>query len=161
MTVMHVRMAVSNDSDATPWIVDSREQLIEVEGRGRSGPVFVNGDRATLPVVQIARRDQRVFELYYPLPEGTTTADDLASFQLLWQVRTGQRLVGQRTSFDRTSLEPAYDVYGFGPYWWGDPFWYSGYGFTLVNNDRPSVIRNQPRVIASRQSRGSYVGRMP
>lgn len=157
---IHVRMTVGNDSDDRTWAVDTREQLLEIRGEGRSQPIFVNSDRDSIPIIQIARREQRVLDLYYPLPSTMSEADDLPGFDLLWQVDTGDRPVAQRTAFTRVSTEPrpTYHVAtvfhaGWGPYWWYDPF----YTRNVFIHHRPILIRDPGRVVVVRQPRGHFM----
>lgn len=131
---LHVRAIVTNDGDATPWTLDTTQQLVEIPGEGRSQPIFVNSDVGTLPSVTIAQRERRVLDLYYALPDTMRQASDLPRFDLLWQVNTGTREVASRTAFERVDREPevaettatatAWPLWaGWGPYWWYDPFY--------------------------------------
>lgn len=152
---LHLRVVVNNDSDDTPWTVDTRQQLIEIRGAGRAAPLFANTDRDTLPILTIPRRDQRTLDLFYPLPAGIDDADDLAGFDLLWQVETGARVVAQRTPFGRMEIEPLPTTgpyyAGWGPYWWHDPF----YSHHVWLHHRPIVIReNRPVVVRRHPARG-------
>lgn len=147
---LHVRLTVGNDVGAGPFTVDTREQLLEIRGQGRSRPIFVNTDRASLPIIEIPRREQRVLDLYYPLPATIDDAEDLGQFDLLWQVDTGARTVAERTPFGRIEVEPealdASSLYaGWGAYWWYDPF-YPRHSFpyrqpVIVRGPGPVVVR--------------------
>lgn len=123
---LHVRIAIANEGDDTPWTLDIREQLVEVPGVGRSQPQFANAAVQTLPSITVPRRERRVVDLYYPVPPGVKDADDLVGFDFLWQVTTPKRTVSGRTHIDRReAVERATTVYvtSWGPYWWYDP-WY-------------------------------------
>ncbi|MBA3540531.1 MAG: hypothetical protein H0T79_13055 [Deltaproteobacteria bacterium] len=147
LDVIHIRLTIHNDSDRRPWVVDTREQLLEIPGEGRSRPIFVNSDRDSMPTISIGARDKRVIDLYYPLPSTVTRESELTRFELLWQVQTGDRMIAQRTAFDRATLEaePSYGLYaGWGPYWWHDPFYSSQFGFV---HHRPISIHSPSRVI--------------
>jgi hypothetical protein len=128
--VAHVRMIVSNESDATPWTIDSRKQMLEIAGEGRSRAIYVNSDRDSLPVLSIAQRERRVLDFYFPLPSTVHSDAGLRRFDVLWDVDTGSRAVASRTSFDRVAEQSQYayaEPYsafwpGYGPYWWYDPF---------------------------------------
>jgi hypothetical protein len=134
--VAHVRMIVSNESDATPWTIDSRKQMLEIAGEGRSRAIYVNSDRDSLPVVSVAQRERRVLDFYFPLPTTIHNDSGLRRFDMLWEVDTSSRAVASRTSFDRVAEQPRYayaEPYspfwvGYGPYWWYDPF-YPGFVF--------------------------------
>jgi hypothetical protein len=130
MHVLHARMVVANNSDAAPWSVDTREQFAWIPGEGKSRPAFVNSDDHGAPVLMVAQSQQRMIDLYYPLPVNVKSEDKLAGFDLLWQVTTGRRVVAERTPFERLQIEPVYATgydysfaLGWGPYWWYDPFW--------------------------------------
>lgn len=129
---LHVRAIVHNDGDATPWTMDTSQQLVEIPGEGKSRAIFVNADVNTLPNVTIARGERRVVDMYFPLPDTMHKASQLPRFDLLWQVHTGARVVASRTSFERVDREPDTEVVatagwplwaGWGPYWWYDPFY--------------------------------------
>jgi hypothetical protein len=125
---LHVRMAVDNEGDDTPWTVDIRDQLVEIPNVGRSAPLSARADLQTLPTITIGRREKRTIDLYYPLPPGVREPEELSGFDLLWQVRTAQRPISGRTRIDRFEAPEDYStnmmVYGgWGPYWWYDPFY--------------------------------------
>jgi len=124
---LHVRMAVDNEGDDTPWTVDIREQLVEIPGVGRSAPQFANAGVQTLPSVTVPRRERRVLDLYYPLPAGVHDADDLSAFDFLWKVATPTGDETGRTHINRIEGEErAYaNVYvtTWSPYWWYDPIY--------------------------------------
>lgn len=123
---LHVRMAIDNQGDDTPWTIDVREQLVEVPGVGRSQPQFANAGVQTLPTLDIPRRERRVIDLYYPVPPSVHDADDLGGFDFMWQVTTPKRTVSARTRIDRREVAdpPAHvHVSAWAPYWWYDP-WY-------------------------------------
>lgn len=129
--VVHVRMIVSNESDAMPWTIDSRKQTLEIAGEGRSRAIYVNSDRDSLPVLTVGQRDRRVLDFYFPLPSTVHDGAGLRRFDMLWEVDTSSRAVASRTSFDRIAEQPQYayaEPYapfwvGYGPYWWYDPFY--------------------------------------
>jgi hypothetical protein len=151
-SVMHVRMIVANNRDDSPWTIDTREIVATVAGEGGSRPAFVNTDAGAPPIVQVSRGEQRIIDLYYPLPEVMSTEDRLPSFDVRWQVQTSGGAIAQRTPFEREPVEAAYaygapgyypgaypyaygygyyDVgfaLGYGPHWWYDP-WYPRYAF--------------------------------
>jgi hypothetical protein len=139
---LHVRIVADNLSGEVPWTIDTREQLVEIAGEGRSRAIFVNTDLQAPPLVTVEPRQRRVLDLYFPLPSTVSGATDLAEFDLLWQVRAGDRVVAQRSTFARFSTEPEYGSYGYSygygyfggpyagwaPYWWHDPsYWHGGF----------------------------------
>lgn len=125
---LHVRLIVTNDGDDQPWRLDTRQQLVEIPGEGRSAPMFVNSDARDLPMVDIARHERRTIDLYYPLPRTMTDIAHLPRFEVLWQVTTPAREVASRTHFDRVQQDRVayYDDGGwplwgaYGTYWWHD-----------------------------------------
>ncbi len=146
LPALHVRMTVDNQGDARGWVIDTREQLIEIPDEGRGRAMFVNSDVARTPIVTAGLRERRTLDLYFPVPAGVRDADDLASFELLWKVHTGQRPIEQRTGFQRIEREylgtsTAKLESGGGPYWWYDPAYH-----THLYVNRPLVIiRDRPR----------------
>jgi hypothetical protein len=148
--VVHVRMIVANESDATPWTVDSRKQTLEIAGEGQSRALYVNSDRDSLPVVSVGQRERRVLDFYFPLPSTIRDDAQLRRFDMLWEVDTSARGVASRTSFDRVAEQPQYayaEPYspfwvGYGPYWWYDPF----YPSVVFVHARPFAIRHPGRV---------------
>jgi hypothetical protein len=139
---LHVRMVVENNGD-DPWTVDTREQLITIPGEGQSRPLYANTASDDLPIVQVDPRGQRTLDLFYPLPPDMQGPGKIPEFDLLWSVRTPERLVTERTPFDRLQVEPqvASVDWGFGygpmwgPAWWYDP-WYGRATFV----HRPVII---------------------
>jgi hypothetical protein len=124
---LHVRMAIDNEGDDTPWTLDIRDQQVEIPGIGRSQPQFANAGVQTLPTITVPRRERRVLDLYFPVPPNVHDADDLVGFDFLWQVTTPKRVVSSRTHIDRLEAAERADstvyVTSWGPYWWYDP-WY-------------------------------------
>lgn len=124
---LFVRMIVTNNSDETAWTLDTRQQFAIIGGQKQS-PAFVNTAKPSESVLQIARGEKRLVDLYYRLPPKVEGDDQIPQFDFAWNVQTSTRAVADRTSFDRMSVEPAYDGYyayhpGWGPYWWHDPYW--------------------------------------
>jgi hypothetical protein len=153
---LHVRMIVTNDGDDTPWTLDTTQQLVALPGEGQSRAMYVNSDVGTLPNVTIAKRERRVLDFYFPLPDTARDPAHLPRFELLWQVNTPVRTVASRTSFERVEQEPevAYEAVpatwplwvGWGPYWWYDPF----YPRVVFLHTRPYVIRGSGPVVVGR-----------
>lgn len=157
--MLEVRMTVSNDSGAGPWTVDTREQLLEIPGAGPSRAAAMNSDQQGGPVLTVPPGQKRTLDLYYPLPPSMPTADKLApSFDLMWRVQTPERLVAQRTPFDKQRIEPAAqpmyaDVgLGWGPYWWYDPF-YPGLAFyptpLILHPAHPVHVHGRPHPVTN------------
>ena len=132
---LHVRMALDNEGDDTPWTLDVRDQQVEIPGLGRSQPQFANAGVQTLPTITVPRRERRVIDLYYPVPPNVHDAEDLVGFDLLWQVTTPKRVVANRTHIDRLEAveRVASTVYvtSWGPYWWYDP-WYPHVAYRTI-----------------------------
>ena len=152
--MLSVRLVVANNDGESNWVVDTREQRMIVRGLGESRPAFVNTERQDPPLVTIERGQKRTLDLLYPLPEASQKKGPV-EFDLAWQVRTGERLIAERTPFDRLELEPVYydgyvgSAWGWGPYWWYDQFWPGpGYlaspGFIFFNGPPTSVAPAVP-----------------
>lgn len=156
ISVLHVRLAITNDGDATAWTLVPSDQLVEVAGEGRSRPIYVNTDLPSLPAIAIAQRERRVLDFYYPLPANIDSDDDLSGFDVLWQVTTAARPYASRTRFQRLEQEPpnAQVVYytGWGPYWWYDPM----YSSRVFIHHRPIVVYQPGRVMITRPPTSHY-----
>jgi len=167
---LHVRMTITNDGDAVAWAVDTREQLVDLPGEGRSSPIYVASDVPGLPVVSVARGQKRVLDLYFPLPATMKKEKHLAKFEVLWQVKTPERVVASRTAFDRVELEPYVDPFydpfyspyyaGYGSYWggvYGPNWWYAPYypRSTYVHS-RPIAIRDERAPVQVGKYGGSF-----
>src|SRR6266540_12581 len=135
--LLFVRMLISNSSDESSWSLDTRQQVAFIGGQ-RVSPAYVNPFKQPLPIVPIALGERRAVDFYFPLPPGRDSNDEVPVFEIAWSVQTSERLVAERTSFDRMRVEPVYagSYYGYygypgwGPYYYGyDPFWpHYGYG---------------------------------
>ncbi len=157
IAALHVRFAVSNDAGAGPWTVDTRRIQADLRGVGDAGVPMVASDADGLPTVTIEPGQQRVIDLFYPLPRNVEGEDDMPAFDLLWRVRTDTGLVTQRTPFERIDVErqtPTYSATGwYGSFWWYHP-WYYPPGVIV----RPGVLvapgAPPPRVIVRSHPRG-------
>jgi hypothetical protein len=119
---LRVRITVANHGDDTPWVIDTREQQIAIAGGDATAPLLVSGDRDSLPVVRIDRREQRVLDLYFPLPTTVHEARELGHLGLRWQVRAAGRAVTEQTALGLPDIDAAdAQPTGAGPYWWSDP----------------------------------------
>jgi hypothetical protein len=120
--MLAIRLVVSNNADDTPWTVDTRAQRAIVLGAGESRPVYANADVGLPPLLQVPRGKKLTIDLFYALPAERQDAKRVPEFDVIWQVETGERLVAERTPFERLEIEPdAYPdgVYGgYWPYWW-------------------------------------------
>ncbi len=136
VSTIEVRMIVANNSDSTPWTIDTREVMLSIQGVGQSRPLFVNTDAGKPPILSIARGQRHRIDLFYPMPSRVRGEGQLPAFDLLWKVQTSSGQVAERTPFEREKIEPVYAGYyddywypgefavglGYGPYWWYDPF---------------------------------------
>jgi hypothetical protein len=128
---LHVR-AIVRDGDTASWTVDTREQRVELDGAQPAiVPVFAASSDGVLPVVTVPPGGRRVIDLYYPLPPTMAAIKKLPAFDAIWTVRTPQGPITQRTSFERTEVQPAPNVYSSdnGAVSWGSSYWYYGSPF--------------------------------
>jgi hypothetical protein len=161
---LHVRMIVANDADPSSWLVDTRSQLVSIDGEGQSRPSFANSDVGTLPSLSVARGERRTIDLYYTLPAALQNETLVPRFELDWQVTAGRELVAQQTTFAAEGADTSYasaDVHlvlvpGWAPYWWYDPLYVR---YTFVH---PTVIHHAGpprRVTVARPPRRVYIAR--
>lgn len=122
---LHLRMVVSNNS-RKPWTLDTRQQRVDLRGRGRSLPAFASADAGTPPpMIAIAAGGRRVVDLFFPLPPDEQSPAKLPEFDAVFAITTDAGAVSGVASFDRIVVRPAAtrDDYG-SDYWWGPPYWY-------------------------------------
>jgi hypothetical protein len=157
---LHVRMVVANNSD-TPWTVDTREQLLALPGLGNSRPAFATADQGAAPMVVIPPNGKRTIDLFYPLPEDMQSANDIPAFDTIWKVQAGDRVVAERTPFERLEVHARY-AYDEGYDGWGNAYWYDpsyargafvGVRVVPVYVHRPVMIRSHPVAPRARRSR--------
>jgi hypothetical protein len=133
LDAIHLHLSVADNSDH-PWSLDTRDQRLDLEGRGMSAPAFATADRSgqAPPLVTVAPGGKREVDLFFPIPGDMDGVSDLPAFDAIWRVNTGNQVVVERTPFERIALEaaPAYppDYYAVDawPYWY-DPY-YLGWG---------------------------------
>lgn len=160
--LLAVRMIVSHDSDPEPWTIDTREQLLQIAGAGKSRAAFVNSDVTGAPLIPVAMGQKRTIDLYYTLPPAIASGAKIPAFDFLWQVHTKERPVAQRTPFQKQVVEVAtawtYPVFpmgpGWAPYWWYDPFYpeVTFYPPVVLHNVYPVLIQSpapHPRMMAT------------
>jgi hypothetical protein len=146
--MLHVRLAVANNTGSGPWTADAREQRVTIAGGQAVGPTYANSDEGG-PILIVGTGQRRMLDLYYGLPPGAGDARAVPAFDLNWKVDTGQRTIAQNTPFTRDvvpagSASPAPPAFvavglGWGPgWWWYDPAWPSA---PVVVGVRPTVIR--------------------
>jgi hypothetical protein len=143
---LHVRMVVANNA-RQPWTIDTREQRAVLVGGNQSRPAFAAAESGVLPTVEIPPGSRRTIDLYFPLPQNLQSAKKIPSFDVVWTVHTAERVVTERTPFERLEVVP-YADYGYDPYWY-DPFYPAGsfYGagaLPPVYVERPVIIE-RPR----------------
>ncbi len=147
--LIHVRLAVSNQTGESVWSLDPAQQALVAGGAAPQRPDFMEIDGKQDADSSIQRGKRKVFDLYYKMPGGGADAGALPAFELQWQINTGAESVAERTPFAR---EPYQDygeanrsyvavgvaapwwAYGYGPGYWGGYYrpwgWgYPGYGY--------------------------------
>jgi hypothetical protein len=127
LRALHLRVALANDSAAT-WTFDTRQQSIDLSGRGPLAPAFSSASPGTPPpLVTVEPNGKRVVDLFFVLPPDLQHADAIPEFDALWSVTTGAGPIAERTPFERLLIEPDYgyyDYWDYGPdYYWGGPYW--------------------------------------
>jgi hypothetical protein len=129
MSALHLRVVVENRSGSA-WTLDTREQRVDLSGRGALVPAFASANAGSPPpLVDIDPSTQRVVDMFFLLPQDLQGADDIPAFDALTQVNTTSGAVTERTPFERLNVEPeavGYDGWDYGPdYYWGGPYWFN------------------------------------
>jgi len=139
---LHLRLSIA-DNSASPWTLDTRDQRVDLDGRGASAPAFASADQPGTPppIVTVAPGGRRTVDLFFALPKDLWNAESLPAFDAIWRVSTGTQVVVERTPFERIALEEpaygydyAYDYPGpFWPYgyWYYDPAFVGGWGVVV------------------------------
>jgi hypothetical protein len=138
---MHARLVTVNNGPE-PWTLDGREQqLLIAPGQPMLSPAFANSDAGAGPLYEVPPGQRRVFDFYYDVPAPLNDPRYLGSFELVWRISVGGRVIAERTPFQRfESPSAVYDPYpnyvfvglGWGGMWWHGPH----YPFI-----RPPIIR--------------------
>ncbi len=101
---MTVRVVLDNASDPAPWVLDTRRVVLKVDGEP-SSYVAEEQPYAGHHVVVARRGEERVVDLYFPLPPTSSVGEAVDGFDVTWQVRTGSGVVTRRTRFERRATE--------------------------------------------------------
>jgi hypothetical protein len=128
---LHVRVAVENTADPTPWRVDPNDESISFGGPEQIPPAFAESSTGG-PVLTAAKGARGHIDLYYPLASGAVPP----RVTLSWRVQRGPDSVAQTTAFEqtveRTRGYTYYRPYGpevrtaVGVDWWWWPYGYYG-----------------------------------
>lgn len=101
VAALHVRLAVTNDGDASPWTVVPADQVLDLPGLGRTGPMAISPEMSMSESMVVGQRERLPLDLYFALPASVASEDALVGFDVLWQVETPARRYASRTHFDR------------------------------------------------------------
>jgi hypothetical protein len=133
---LHLRMAVSNQSETELWKINAQEQVVSFPNQSATQPLVVKADARKLPNLEAHPGELRTLDLYYPLPEGEKSADQLPEFSFRWKVQAGERTSQGSALFNRVEI-PDYPTvmypyrYPFalssGPVWWSGMGLYYGF----------------------------------
>src|SRR5207302_5348448 len=104
---LFVRMVVTNNSDETPWTLDTREQFAFIGGEKQS-PSFVNGAKPPETALQIPRGEKKLVDLYYRLPVKIEGDEQIPQCERARSIETPSRAIAERTACDRLRIEPHY-----------------------------------------------------
>jgi len=128
LRALHLRVTLIDNGDRA-WTMDTREQLVDLDGYGRSVPAYASANAGSAPpTITVPPMGKRVVDLFFPLPPDLQRAERLPSFDVVWKVNAEDKAIAERTPFERIVVEPAasYDpVYDYGAdYYWGPPYFY-------------------------------------
>jgi hypothetical protein len=135
--LIHVRLAVANQSSPTVWSIDPAQLTLAAPGGSPQRPDFMEIDGRQNGSTDIPRGQRKVLDLYYRVPGGAPDARAVPMFDFAWQVNLGATAFAEHTPFQR---EPYVDyedanrryvaVGAVAPWWWGwyGPPWWGPYG---------------------------------
>src|SRR5207253_2084062 len=129
MSALHLRALIENRSSSA-WTFDTREQRIDLSGRGALVPAFASANAGTPPpLITVEPTGKRVVDMFFVLPQDLQGAEDIPAFDAVSQVTTDAGVVSERTPFERLAVEPdngEYDDWDYGrDYYWGGPYWFN------------------------------------
>jgi hypothetical protein len=124
---LHLRVTLIDNGDRA-WTMDTREQLVDLDGYGQSIAAYASANAGSAPPsITVSPMGKRVVDLFFPLPQELQRAERLPTFDVVWKVHADKD-ISERTPFERISVEPpaAYDpIYDYGAdYYWGPPYYY-------------------------------------
>ena len=120
MTVLHVHISVANERDAAAWTFVPSQQTVQMARKPAEHPIFVSSDKPDVASLTIAPGERRQVDLYYALPAGIASEEDLPGFELTWRVGASSA----RTHFERVEEEKMSEQFhpifkhSEEPYWW-------------------------------------------
>lgn len=136
--LIHVRVAVSNQTGSAPWSFEPGQQLLAAPGATPQPPAFLEIDGRNPGDAHVAPAQKKVFDLYYRMPAGGEQS--VPGFELNWQMVAEGKTVSERTSFvreayhDYSQATRSYWAVGVASPWWiswyGTPWlgWYGPWG---------------------------------
>jgi hypothetical protein len=124
---LHLRVSISNRS-TTPWTFDTADSRLVLRGGDVLAPAFASADSGPRPpLVVVSPEGERVADLFFLLPPSLQRAQDLPTFDALWQLQTSTGVVTERTPFARLVMARASDERSAGDYGpgypWGGTYW--------------------------------------
>jgi hypothetical protein len=124
---LHLRVVLANNGE-TPWLFDTREQHVQLDGQAALPVTFASANGGSAPPVITVNHDaKRVVDLFFFLPPNLQHEDAIPEFDALWSVHSGSAVFSERTPFQRLTIEPDYgdyDDWDYGVnYYWGGPYW--------------------------------------
>ncbi len=94
--VLQVRLLLTNLADDVPWVLDTNDVVVWLEGGTWCHPAFANADACAPPVLVVPRGARQLVELYYPLP-ASPSGRPAPAFSVAWLVQTGAGPLRQQT----------------------------------------------------------------
>jgi hypothetical protein len=130
---LHINVAISDKSATENWVFDPAVQAISFPNQAQVHPILAVTQPPGNPAIEVRPQELRTVDLYFPLPQGVNSTQQLPKFDYHWQVQAGSSLVRNTTMFDRVRKPETYYAYGYpyDPFYWGGPvpgmyggFWY-------------------------------------
>jgi hypothetical protein len=116
----HVRLAAVNRNDSQDWIVDARDQVLDLADGLMQRPRFAESNLGVAPALVILRRGERGYlDLFFSVPDD----EHPPWIALGWHVRRGRGAMVATTIFERLpTVVSTYSHYRPAQYWGGDVF---------------------------------------
>jgi hypothetical protein len=137
---VHMRLAAHNQTDALPWVLDSRDQLIELPSGATLPPRFAESSNPASAAHVVLPPGQRGYlDLFFQVEDGF----DPAWASLVWKVRRGSGMIVARTVFERLPDPDALYAHYWPSQYFGGTLLFGavwclpGWGWPLADSLRP------------------------
>ncbi|HEX4517405.1 MAG TPA: hypothetical protein VH054_27860, partial [Polyangiaceae bacterium] len=93
---LHLRVTLIDNGERA-WTMDTREQLVDLDGYGQSVPAYASANAGSAPpLITAPPMGKRVVDLFFPLPAELQRAERLPTFDVVWKVHADDKDIIER-----------------------------------------------------------------